>query len=159
MATLTRLSPYYRTYARLFLPGLFCAIISAVFAVVVPVIVRQTVDGIVPFIEGDPGSTAAFGPLGRYLMLQGGIVIALTLLSGLFSFLMRQTLVVASRHIEYDLRERLYDALQKLPPSFFRALSTGDVITRATSDVEHVRRYVGPALMYAARAVTLVVLA
>ncbi len=159
MATLSRLNPYYRTYARLFLPGLICAVISAVCAVYVPVVVRGAVDSIVAAIKTNAGHADAFGPLGKHLLRQGAFVFGLTLFSGAFSFLMRQTLVVASRHVEFDLRERLYGALQALPPAFYHELSTGDVITRATSDVEQVRRYVGPALMYAARALTLVVFA
>jgi ATP-binding cassette, subfamily B, multidrug efflux pump len=83
----------------------------------------------------------------------------LSVISGLFAFLMRQTLVVASRHIEFDLRNTLYDHIQKLSRRSFHRFSTGDIITRSTSDIEQVRRYVGPAIMYAARAIVLVLTA
>ncbi len=72
---------------------------------------------------------------------------------------MRRLVVVASRHIEYDLRNRLYAHLQRLSGDFYHRYPTGDVMTRATSDVEKVRRYVGPALMYLARAVAAIVTA
>jgi ATP-binding cassette subfamily B multidrug efflux pump len=65
---------------------------------------------------------------------------------------------VASRHIEYDLRNRLYDHLQRLSHGFYLQHSTGDLITRATSDIEQVRRYIGPALMYTTRAVVIIVM-
>src|SRR5690606_29808967 len=90
------------------------------------------------------------------LLVAGAAVILLSLLSGVFSFTMRQTVVVASRHIEYDLRNRLYDHLQRLSAGFYHRYATGDMITRATSDIEKVRRYVGPAIMYAVQAVVVV---
>lgn len=151
---LRRLRPYYRTYARLFVPGLVCAVVSAGFAVVAPIVVRQAVDEISTFVHAGQTTGAGWAFAKPALLIVG-----LAVLSGLFSFLTRQTLVVASRHIEYDLRGALYAKLQTLEPAFFQTMSTGDVMTRATSDIEQVRRYVGPALMYASRAVTLVVLA
>ena len=153
-SSLRRLRPYYRTYARLFVPGLVCAVVSAGFAVVAPIVVRYAVDDISKLVAA--GQTTGTGwTFARAALL----IVGLAVLSGLFSFLTRQTLVVASRHIEYDLRGALYAKLQTLEPAFFQTMSTGDVMTRATSDIEQVRRYVGPALMYASRAVTLVVLA
>src|SRR5690606_31871989 len=87
------------------------------------------------------------------------LIIVLSLLSGWFSFLMRQTVVVASRHIEYDLRNTLYEHLQTLSPRFYQDYSTGDVMTRATSDIEQVRRYVGPAIMYLTRGLVIMITA
>ena len=157
---LARLNPYYRRYARLFVPGLVCAVVSAAFAVVAPILVRLVVDQIPVFLEAyRTGGEAVYWTVFWRMLALGGAVLGLAVVSGFFSFLTRQTLVVASRHVEFDLREALYGHLQTLEPAFFRDLSTGDVLTRATSDVEGVRRYVGPALMYASRAVTLVVLA
>ena len=83
----------------------------------------------------------------------------LSLLSGAFSFLQRQTVVVASRHIEFDLRNALYDQLQRLSQGFYHTYSTGDVMARATSDIESVRRYIGPAIMYIVRAGVVIVTA
>jgi len=92
-------------------------------------------------------------------MFFGLIIIGLSLASGVSSFLMRQTVVVASRHIEYDLRNTLYHHLQQLSQRFYHHFSTGDVITRSTSDIEQVRRYIGPAIMYITRASVIVVIA
>lgn len=153
-SSLRRLRPYYRTYARLFVPGLVCAVVSAGFAVVAPIVVRHAVDDIKKLVAASQ-TTGAGWTFARSAL----VVVGLAVLSGLFSFLTRQTLVVASRHIEFDLRGALYAKLQTLEPAFFQTMPTGDVMTRATSDIEQVRRYVGPALMYASRAVTLVVLA
>jgi len=161
MGTLARLNAYFWKYRRLFGPGLLCAIASAVFAILAPAVVRQAVDSIPRFVAyyqavaGTSAQPLIYGYVLAGLLFYGGTILGLSLISGLFTFLMRQTLVVASRHIEYDLRNALYAHLQQLTPSFYRKFPTGDVLTRATSDIEQVRRYVGPAIMYAARALVL----
>jgi len=159
---LRRLNPYLWKYRGLMLPGLFAALISAVFSIIVPMVVRHAVDAIPRMVTlyglfGDSGIESYLWAFSFYTLVMAGIVIViLSLLSGLFSFLMRQTVVVASRHIEYDLRNRLYDHLQRLSQGFYHRQATGDIITRATSDIEKVRRYIGPAIMYAVRAITIV---
>ena len=146
-------------------PGLLCAFVSSLFALVIPGIVREAIDAIprMVTVQGYAAGTAAgdalYGEFRNTLILLGGLVVALSAVSGLFVFLMRRLVVVASRHIEYDLRNRLYAHLQRLSGDFYHRHPTGDVMTRATSDVEKVRRYVGPALMYLARAVAAIVTA
>ena len=70
------------------------------------------------------------------------------MLKGLFTFLMRQTLIVMSRHIEYDLKNDIYNHYQKLDSTFYRRNSTGDLMNRISEDVSHVRMYLGPGVMY-----------
>ena len=165
MGPLARLNHFFWDYKRLFIPGLLAAIVSAGFTITVPIVVRQAVDAIPRFVDlynlfqDTPAGPGLFGDFLGELLVFALIIIVLSLLSGFFSFLMRRTVVVASRHIEFDLRGRLYDHLQTLPQRFYGQYSTGDVITRATSDVEQVRRYVGPAIMYAARAFTIILAA
>jgi ATP-binding cassette, subfamily B, multidrug efflux pump len=165
MKPLSRLNQYFWKYKHLFIPGLLCAVVSAVFTISVPIVVRHAVDSIPGFVDtyrlytGTPLESSFFADFFTALAGFAAIIIVLSLFSGLFSFLMRQTVVVASRHIEFDLRNRLYNHLQTLPQHFYRQFSTGDMITRATSDIENVRRYIGPAFMYIARAVTLVAIA
>jgi ATP-binding cassette, subfamily B, multidrug efflux pump len=162
---LARLNPYFWKYRRLFIPGLIYAVASAGFSVLVPIVVRQAVDSIPRFValyDAYRGSDVQ-GFLYSYffagLVIFALVIIGLSLASGLLTFLMRQTLVVASRHIEFDLRNALFDHLQRLSQHFYHMHPTGDVMTRATSDIERVRLYVGPAIMYTARAVTLVIAA
>ena len=163
MSPLRRLNPYLWTYRGLMIPGLIAALASAGFAIVVPVVVRVAVDAIPRMVTvyklyaGTPADGFLFAYFSYTLVLVAVLIIALSLVSGLFSFIMRRTVVVASRHIEYDLRNRLYGHLQTLSAGFYHRYATGDVITRATSDIEKVRRYIGPAIMYAVRAVTTVV--
>jgi ATP-binding cassette subfamily B protein len=149
----------------LFGPGLLAAMVSAIFALVVPIVVREAVDTIPRMVSlytlyrDSAVAEYLFWDFFATLLLAGVTIVGLSAVSGFFSFVMRQTLVVASRHAEFDLRNRLYAHLQTLPPSFYLKQSTGDILTRATSDIEQVRRYIGPALMYAARAVTLMIAA
>lgn len=165
MGSLSNLNSYYWKYRRLFIPGLLCAIASSVFAIIVPGVVRQAVDVIPQMVTtyGGFADTPAAGSirrtLGQSLLVSGALVLLLSILSGVFSFLMRQTVVVASRHIEFDLRNRLYEHIQTLSHAFYVRHSTGDLITRSTSDIEQVRRYIGPALMYSTRAIVTIVTA
>lgn len=163
MATLHRLNPYLWKYRRLLVPGLLFTMISAGFTVAVPVVVRQSVDAIPRMVSlhnlfaGTPAADLMHRSFYIGLVVYGALILGLSLSSGLFLFLMRQTVVVSSRHIEYDLRNVLYDHVQKLSASFFQRFTTGDVMTRSTSDIEHIRRYVGPALMYATRSIVITV--
>ena len=146
-------------------PGLLCALASALFTLFIPGLVREAIDAIPRMVavhgavEGTAAGAALYGDFRQALVLLGLGIVALALVSGVFMFLMRRLVVVASRNIEYDLRNRIYDHLQKLSGDFYNRFATGDVMTRATSDVEKVRRYVGPALMYIARAVAAIVTA
>ncbi|MEL7363804.1 MAG: ABC transporter transmembrane domain-containing protein [Bacteroidota bacterium] len=156
---LRRLNVYLWRYKHLMIPGLLCALVSAAFTLLVPNVVRQAVDAVPRMVDlhalyqGTPVSGYAYAQFTYTLVLGAAVILGFSLLSGVFIFLMRRTVVVASRHIEFDLRNVLYDHLQRLGRPFYSQTPTGDVMTRATSDIEKVRRYVGPALMYAVRAV------
>jgi len=165
MGPLSRLNHYFWTYKWLFIPGLLCTMASAAFQISVPSVVRQTIDSIPRFVQvfdvftGTVAQPVIYGYLFSTLLLFAGGIVALSVISGGFMFMMRQTMVVASRHIEFDLRNALYDHLQTLSTRFYQEYSTGDVITRATDDIEKVRRYVGPAIMYVTRSLVMVVTA
>src|SRR5690606_15016945 len=79
----------------------------------------------------------------------------LSLIRGIFLFLMRQTLILTSRHIEYDLKNEIYGHYQRLDAAFFRRNNTGDLMNRVTEDVNRVRSYLGPAIMYSINTVVL----
>lgn len=85
---------------------------------------------------------------GTLVMLCGLLLLAFALLRGFFMFLMRQTIIVMSRHIEYDQKNEVYTHYQKLDTAFYKTHSTGDLMSRMTEDVSRVRMYTGPALMY-----------
>ena len=165
MGPLSRLNHFFWRYKYLLIPGLLFTMISAGFQITVPMVVRQAVDSIPRFVrlytlyEGTPAQAEFYAYFFVALLLFALVIIALSGTSGLFMFLMRQTVVVASRHIEYDLRNALYDHLQQLSATFYQEYSTGDVITRATDDIEKVRRYIGPAIMYVTRSLVMVLVA
>ncbi len=165
VSPLRRLNPYIWRQKWRIVPGLVFALVSALFALVVPIVIREVVDAVPRMVaihglfDGTPAQEALFADYRLALILAAFVVVGLSLTSGVFIFAMRQTVVVASRHIEYDLRNRLYSHLQTLSGDFYARFPTGDVMTRATSDIEKVRRYVGPALMYIARAVAAIVTA
>ena len=165
MGPLARLNHFFWRYKYLFVPGLLFTMISAGFQITVPMVVRQAVDSIPRFVrlytlyEGTPAQVEIYVYFFVALLLFALVIIVLSGTSGLFMFLMRQTVVVASRHIEYDLRNDLYDHLQRLSATFYQEYSTGDVITRATDDIEKVRRYIGPAIMYVTRSLVMVLVA
>ena len=165
MGPLSRLNHFFWEYKHLFVPGLLFTMISAGFQITVPMVVRQAVDSIPRFVrlytlyEGTPAQTELYAYFFVTLILFALVIVVLSGTSGLFMFLMRQTVVVASRHIEYDLRNDLYDHLQRLSSPFYQEYATGDVITRATDDIEKVRRYIGPAIMYVTRSLVMVLVA
>jgi ATP-binding cassette subfamily B multidrug efflux pump len=100
-------------------------------------------------MEGTPLQDLYFDVLVGAFLFFGFIILLAALLKGVFMFLMRQTLVVMSRFIEYDLKNEIYNHYQNLSLSFFKRNNTGDLMARITEDVSKVRMYVGPAVLYA----------
>lgn len=141
MKALWRLMPYFRKYQSTMLWGIFHIFISTVFAVVAPVLIRKAIDG----VQSDLSAAA--------LMEYAGLIVLVSILSGVFLYLTRQTIIVVSRHIEYDLRNDFLAHLQKLSQNYFSTTTTGDIMAYATNDISAVRMFVGPAVMYTANTV------
>lgn len=149
MKELMSLNTYFRKYAWHMLAGILCVVISNVAGVFVPVLVRQGLDEAL-FLSslantgipglGHPAVLAAIG--------FGVVILLASVFKGVFMYLMRQFIVVVSRHVEYDLKNDLYHHYQKLDLSFYRRNFTGDMMARIGEDVSNVRMYVGPAVMY-----------
>src|SRR5688572_13876749 len=96
--------------------------------------------------------------LSPVLLRFGGLVLLLALVMGVFMYFMRQTIIVMSRLIEYDLRKEIYEHYQKLDKGFYRKYTTGDMMSRITEDVGKVRMYLGPALLYGINLVTMFIM-
>jgi ATP-binding cassette subfamily B multidrug efflux pump len=92
----------------------------------------------------------------QVVVVSGITILALALLRGFFMFLMRQTIIVMSRHIEYDQKNEVFDHYQKLDAGFYKTHSTGDLMSRMAEDVSRVRMFTGPAIMYLINLVTLI---
>lgn len=164
MKALFALNPYIWRYKNLLILGTIFIIISNVFSVYPAQIVRMAIDMVAELIrtyrlvsdfDAVSGLDALLFPA---LMLFGGLVVLMAVLRGIFLFLTRQTLIVMSRKIEYDLHRDLYDHFQSLTLSFYRKSRTGDLMARITEDVGRVRMYLGPGIMYTINAISTAVI-
>ena len=98
--------------------------------------------------NGFPFQAEFYKVISYNILLFGVLVLSMALLKGIFMFLMRQTIIVMSRYVEYDMKNEIYDHYQKLDLSFYTKNNTGDLMNRISEDVSRVRMYVGPAIMY-----------
>ncbi|MDG1709559.1 MAG: ABC transporter ATP-binding protein, partial [Schleiferiaceae bacterium] len=149
MKALWTLNPYFWKYKWLLLSGISFVVLSASFAVYPAVYIREAFDQVANSISNNNKSDISNTTLRNALILYSLLILGMSMLKGLFTFLMRQTLIVMSRHIEYDLKNDIYNHYQKLDNTFYRRNSTGDLMNRISEDVGKVRMYVGPSLMYA----------
>jgi ATP-binding cassette subfamily B protein len=112
------------------------------------IILSNVLQGYVPLLVKDSIDSLTKNPSYYTLTRNGLIIIVVTILSGIFRFLIRQTIIVFSRDVEYDLRGDFWEHIQKLPLRFFQNNSTGNIMSHATNDINAVRSYLGPAVMY-----------
>lgn len=155
MKDLAYLNKFFYKYRWRLLPGVFFVVISNIFGVLPAQVIRIAFDlvneniSIYRLFNGFDRQDLVYQIFGYSLMLFGTTVLLLALLRGIFLFFMRQTIILMSRHIEYDLKNEIYQHYQELSMSFYRRNNTGDLMNRVTEDVSRVRMYVGPAIMYA----------
>ena len=136
MKALLRLLPYLKKYKTTLLLGLGTVLLSNISGNFVPLIVGSAIDQL------------KTGPTSLKLVQYAALIISLILLSGFFTFLTRQTLIVTSRRLEYDLVNSFYGHVQKLSYQFFLDRPTGDLMAHATNDISAVRNVLGPGIMY-----------
>ncbi|MFC0657507.1 ABC transporter ATP-binding protein [Mongoliitalea lutea] len=154
MKPLWRLNKYLYKYKGYLLLGILFTIISNIFVIIPAQLVRIAIDYVVEsftfyrVIEGLELSASARSSFLQYILIFGVLILVMALLRGFFLFLIRQTIIIMSRLIEYDMKNEIFDHYQKLPLSFYRRNSTGDLMARITEDVSRVRMYLGPAIMY-----------
>lgn len=123
--------------------------------------IRQAFDLVVENIgyyrqlEGFELQAELFGFIGKTLLFFGLLVVGLAIMMGIFMYFMRQTIIVMSRLIEYDLRKTVFSHYEKLHQAFYRKNNTGDLMSRITEDVNKVRMYLGPAVLYGINLVSL----
>lgn len=144
MKELQKLNKYFLKYKYRFLIGIIITIASQIFTVFTPQYVGDAITVLQNFLKNDLSVEAAKQALWHNMIL----IIGTTLIAGFLTFLMRQTIIVMSRHIEFDLKNEIYDHYQKLSLDFYKRQRTGDLMSRISEDVAKVRQYVGPAVMY-----------
>lgn len=154
MKELAYLNKYFLKYRGRFLLGILFVAVSNYFRVWQPQIIRYALDLVVENVtlysiyDGFEVQESLFERIGSTLFFFMILVIAFAMLMGVFMYFMRQTLIVMSRMIEYDLRNEIYAHYEKLTLAFYKRNNTGDLMARITEDVNHVRTYLGPAVMY-----------
>lgn len=147
---LKHINKYFYKYKYKLLLGVIITIIARVFALILPEYVQISIEAIETHIE-QGNQELIYEKLWKYII----IIIVSSLLSGGFTFLMRQLIINISRYIEYDIKNEIYQKYQSLSQSFYKNNRVGDMMNRISEDVSKVRMYVGPAIMYSVQTATL----
>ena len=143
MKSLSHLNKYFVKYKWHFALGIVFTIISNYFGIKMPLYVKETIDEMLKNDKlSDPDNLILTA------LKIGGIYMGLSLASGFFLFLMRQTIIIMSRLIEFDLKNEIYTHYQRLDFTFYKKNATGDLMNRISEDVSQVRMYLGPGIMY-----------
>lgn len=145
MKELQYLNKYFLKYKFRFLLGICITIIAQIFSLFTPELVGDSIKTIEFFIKNKTSDTSL---LKNELLKNIGLIILCTLIAGFFTFLMRQTLIVMSRFVEFDLKNEIFMHYENLSQNFYKKNRTGDLMNRISEDVGKVRMYVGPAVMY-----------
>jgi ATP-binding cassette subfamily B protein len=167
MTQLSTLNKYFWRYRWHFFLGILFVVLTNYFRILSPQLTGYVVNTVVSSIKSTGDNGASVQGHGNYdiivravikkfnerdpsqrVFFAGVVLIVIALVSGFFMFLMRQTIIVMSRHIEYDQKNEVFAHYQKLDAGFYKTHSTGDLMNRIAEDVSRVRMYTGPAIMY-----------
>ena len=148
MRELSYLNKYFLKYRWRLLLGVFFVVTSNIFALYPAQYVRKAFDTTKDIIEANKNNAQNIDDLTEPLLTFGLLIIAFALLKGVFMFFMRQTIIVMSRLIEFDLKNEIYQQYQRLDTAFYKRNNTGDLMARISEDVSRVRMFLGPATMY-----------
>jgi ATP-binding cassette subfamily B multidrug efflux pump len=136
MRNLYKLRKYFTRYKKKLLFGFLFIILSNIGTVYVPILLKDSID-------------ALNNNISKELLLQYGLmIVGASLFAGFFRFMIRQTIIVVSREIEYDLRRDFWEHIQHLSLRYFQNTSTGNIMAHATNDINAVRMFLGPSVMY-----------
>ena len=164
MKDLRFLNQFFLKYKWRLLLGVIFVSLSNYFRVLMPQTIREALDFVFENIqqyrlyEGFESQANFYSDIARNLLFFGVLVLVFAIIMGIFMYFMRQTIIVMSRLIEYDLRKLIYDHYQRLDLAFYKRNKTGDLMSRITEDVSKVRMYIGPATLYAINLVSLFVI-
>jgi len=164
MKELKYLNKYLLKYKWHLILGLVFVIISNVFQIIPAQMVRHSIDLVVDNIrvyrafDNSATQESFFKIFASGILLYAILILVMALLRGVFLYFVRQTLIVMSRLVEYDLKNEVFEHYQTLPLSFYRRNNTGDLMNRISEDVGRVRMYLGPSIMYGMQLITLFVM-
>jgi ATP-binding cassette subfamily B protein len=145
MKELQYLNKYFIKYKYRFLLGLLITIVAQIFSLFTPELIGNSIQVIEDYVKSEHKEVAN---LKQELLKNILYILATTIIAGFFTFLMRQTLIVMSRYVEFDLKNEIFNHYQNLSQHFYKRNRTGDLMNRISEDVGKVRMYVGPAVMY-----------
>ncbi|MCD0471701.1 ABC transporter ATP-binding protein [Flavobacterium sp. JAS] len=151
MKELSYLNKYFIKYKYSFSLGILITIIAQIFSLFTPKLISKSLNAIERFDKlpkSDQTSQVIIDTYREGLIHNVLLIIATTIVAGFLTFLMRQTLIVMSRHIEFDLKNEVFKQYENLSQNFYKQNRTGDLMNRISEDVSKVRMYVGPAVMY-----------
>ncbi|HYG17707.1 MAG TPA: ABC transporter ATP-binding protein [Ohtaekwangia sp.] len=161
MRELKYLNKYLLKYKWHLLLGTLFVIISNIFQIIPAILVRDSIDlvwgniRLYQAMDNTKIQNDFFAVFAFAVLVYAGLILVMAFLRGIFLYFVRQTLIVMSRHIEYDLKNEIFEHYQTLPLSFYRRNNTGDLMNRISEDVSRVRMYLGPAIMYGLTLITL----
>ena len=163
MKELFTLNHYFVKYKYHFLLGLVFVTGSNYFGVLIPQKIREALDLVQEKIQefkglNEAGKESLYSDLGQALLIFSATVVGFMILKGILMFYMRQTIIVMSRLIEYDMRKEIFAHMTTLDQRFFKSSKTGDIMARISEDVSKVRNYLGPGVLYFVNMVTLFVM-
>jgi len=144
MKELHYLNKYFIKYKYRFLLGIFITIVAQIFSLFTPKLIGKSINIIDSYEKHKTDAISAKHQLIIYALY----IVGSTIIAGLLTFLMRQTLIVMSRHVEFDLKNEVFKHYEVLDQNFYKKNRTGDLMNRISEDVAKVRMYVGPAVMY-----------
>lgn len=156
MKELKHLNKYFKKYKWKVIVGILITIVSKIFLLFTPELIGSSIDVIDGFRKG---IITDIGFVKERLLINIAFIIGAAIVTGVLTFFMRQTIINVSRYIEFDLKNEIYQQYQKLSLNFYKKNRTGDLMNRISEDVNSVRMYAGPAIMYSINTVTLFVIA
>ena len=155
MKALQYLNKYLYKYRTKLLLGFLITVIARIFSLFTPRLIGNILTAVEQFLQSE---NPDFQSIQRFLLINILIIIGTALVSGFFTFLMRQTIINVSRYIEFDLKNEIFWHYQRLTQRFYKNNRTGDLMNRISEDVGKVRMYFGPALMYSINTVSLFII-
>lgn len=144
MKELQYLNKYFIKYKYRFLLGIFITIVAQIFSLFTPKLISRSFK----LIEEYTQNAVALDAVKSQLLQNIALILGTTIIAGILTFVMRQTLIVMSRHVEFDLKNEVFKHYEVLDQNFYKRNRTGDLMNRISEDVAKVRMYVGPAVMY-----------
>jgi len=148
LKNLLYLNKYFIKYKWHLIGGILFVIAANYFAILIPQILRDSIDFIFDEIKEGKANNSKFSELNKQIMWFVALVMGVAILRGIFMYFMRQTIIVMSRHIEYDLRQEIFAKYESMDNAFYKTQRTGDLMSRIYEDVNKVRMYLGPVILY-----------